>query len=298
MDTKKDIYYTKKILSEWMGFKTSMCFEDISNKSTKMFGTYSMVYPFTNDCLKDFSKHVKSDGNVLCVASSGDHALWAILHGAKKVTTFDINILSYYYQALKIAAIRALTYEEFIKFFGILDGCYPIILDDVMFSKIVSYLEYDTKQYWEEIYNFLKVSNRCLADLFSSIFSPEENEYLQKNNYYLLKENLLNIKEVPFIYGDITNIPRKKLGKSKDVILLSNILRYSNGIDDEFISKINDCLAPNGVAQLTHLKLNYYNNRKDYINTYFTNLFFKAATHSYQVYYTKRSITGCLKKKG
>ena len=57
------------------------------------FKKYDSVYPYNNENINDYYSYFNYSGNVLSVASSGDHMLHAILAGSDDITLFDINIL-------------------------------------------------------------------------------------------------------------------------------------------------------------------------------------------------------------
>ena len=91
---------------------------NLNDNSRKRFSKYSKMYIMTTENLNGYYQNFDfKEKSVLTVTSSFDHALNAIFYGAKKVTTFDINRLSYYIANLKLAAVSALTYDEFVEFF-------------------------------------------------------------------------------------------------------------------------------------------------------------------------------------
>lgn len=63
-------------------------------------------------------EYVKEGDTVATVFGSGDFALDAVCHGAKKVVGFDINQIQYPIGALKIIAMGVLEPEEFYNFFS------------------------------------------------------------------------------------------------------------------------------------------------------------------------------------
>lgn len=60
------------------------------------FGCTESSYLWTNENMYLYDNEDLKDKKVLTVTSSGDHALNAILNGAKNIDSFDINLYSKY----------------------------------------------------------------------------------------------------------------------------------------------------------------------------------------------------------
>ena len=202
------------------------------------------------------------------------------LENVKSSDYFDINPFTKYYYELKIAAIKSLDYNEFLEFFCYED--YPKTFKKnkkafnlEMYKKISPYLKDDTKIFWDSLY--LEVSGIDIRN--SNLFSKDEeplrvikkaNNYLDEFNYNNLKNN---IKLTPNFYQ--SNIVRldKKLNKQYDIIMLSNIAQYIEGLFDknhlenlkEVILKLEDKLKDNGIIIVSYLYDIY--GRYDYNNT-------------------------------
>lgn len=242
------------------------------------FGTFCPIYTFSNEnisCtyrLTDF--HNK---DVLTVCSSGDHALSAILCGANKVDTFDINRLTKYFADLKRAAIITLSYDEFFDFLGDNDFYNDkTILDEKTYLKLCPLLDKDSVIFWDSMYNLYSKDGHLNAkNLFLQVpvpFYRSRNNaipFLSKERFLVLKRYLLK-KSFSFIESNLQNI-NKNTESTYDIIHLSNTVSYSN-IDSykDFIEKnIDPMLKPDGLAFIDYLFA--YLPDYDYPHTIFDN---------------------------
>lgn len=106
IELKKDVQKAVAIIS------------DNSKCSNCIYKEHSVIPIKGTENVKElFQKVDNSFQDCLMVTGSGDQILEAILHGAKNITSFDINRLAPYGLELKWAAIQALSYEEFLSFY-------------------------------------------------------------------------------------------------------------------------------------------------------------------------------------
>ena len=243
---------------------------------------FDFIYPFTTENIDGYLSKIDVDNkDVLTVCSSGDHVLNLILKGAKKIDTFDISPLSKYYLNLKIAGVKALEYKEFLDFFRYVD--YPKAFENnskafdfKKYLKISPYLDKYTRTFWDSLYmEFDGIELRENEFLFSRDEDKNRvlvniNAYLKEENYYKLK-SILNSKEydIKFYYNNMLELPNV-LKDKYDIIMLSNIPQYLNGIYEyksityclnkfrELIDKLSNKLNNNGL-----IVTNYYYNVKD-----------------------------------
>lgn len=163
------------------------------------------------------------------VSSSGDPGVEMAYQGFSNITCFDINFLSRHMLFFKIAAIKALNYQEFCQLF---QG----LLNPVLLEKIFSYLPNDTLYFFE---NILKMGNTYkIKNLFTHYFSKNTDRFFQKcqqnfsvyneQEFNEIKRNLQD-KNFKFIHLDIfcQEDVQKKLEKY-DFIYLSNILFFAS----------------------------------------------------------------------
>lgn len=232
----------------------------LDDESRKRFSKYSKMYIMTTENIDGYYKYFDfKDKKVLVPTSSFDHALNAILKGASEVDTFDINRLSFYISNLKLAAVKSLTYNEFINFF----------LSDNPFNyetyiKICQYLDNDIIDYFNTIYKHFNYNGKIIKDSFLFHHGHKnlikDNTYLLNNNYDILKEKVKNTKIV-FINTSLLKL-RKKINKKYDLIFLSNISDYAKSFFKEnylekyfnFIkNNISKLLNKGGIIQLAYI---------------------------------------------
>lgn len=199
---------------------------DLNDLSRKRFSKYSKMYIMTTENINGYYQYLCFQGkSVLTVTSSFDQALNAILYGARKVTTFDINKLSFYIANLKLAAVKSLTYDEFVEYFL---GNNPFNYET--YKKIMPFLNKKVRDYFNEIYKYYRYNGYAIKNSF--LFhhghknNLEDNSYLLDDNYNILKEKIKDT-QVEFINCSILDLPKKLKKKRYDLILLSNISDYA-----------------------------------------------------------------------
>lgn len=289
---------------------------DQNGSLSSEFGIYSKCYLHTTENIKNFLEFCSIEGkDVLTVAGSGDQLLNAYALGAKRVDVFDINILTQYTLDFKISAVLALDYDEFISFFFTSKG---ILLDPKTFSKVYTYLNEDTKEFFTRLINKYgneKATSFIYYSIYPSFYKMRNmNVYLDEENYYKLKE-ILKHKTYNFIRTDILNL-KDKLDKKYDVIMFSNI---SDSIDkifnthgDESLKKYKRLiheyvkyLKSYGIIEAGYVYENYckhgnqssfsYKNQRQKIFT--TDEFYSLYVPGYDLYSSKDSIIYYAKKK-
>lgn len=219
---------------------------DPYNKSS-YFNKYGKIYYSNNERINYYYEKFNYDGNILCVASSGDHMLHSLLNGSKDITLFDINRLTKYFCMLKLAGIKTLSYEEFFNYFSIET---LNINDKRLYTKIRNALSREDKYFWDEIIKEGLSLNNFYKDYNSTIH--KNNIYHDKDIYYVLKKIANNPNNISFIESDLFELP-SKLDKDKKFssIFLSNISDY---VDTDKVKKLleeelRDFLIKEGLIQ-------------------------------------------------
>jgi hypothetical protein len=203
------------------------------------FSKYSLIYPFTTENLSGYFDQINfKDRKVLTVTASGDHALNAILYGAKEVCTFDINRFTKYYLALKKAAILYLDYAAYICFFS---GMSDLYLDKHIYKMIRNGVDDSSKIFWDSLfdeYNINDISYALLRNKYTDI------EELRKFNPYLIEDKFLKLKmkiekfDFSFMESNILNLSEYLNDLKFDLILLSNINDYIYQLyNNEYLSE-------------------------------------------------------------
>lgn len=192
------------------------------------FHTESFIYKETNEELNKIDDLLLNKDKVLSVIGSGDQILNTLLTNPTRVDAFDISSFPKYFLKLKIAAIKSLTREEYIKFFfatteTTLDEYY----DDLFFDKISKELDEETREFWDYLFQYNDWYDIYESTLFSSEsateeFAVERNKYLEEDEYYKLKE-ILKTADINFIESNLLDL---KVEDTYDLIYLSNIIEY------------------------------------------------------------------------
>lgn len=185
------------------------------------FSNMGKVYSWTNEEFQMYPIDNLNDKKVLTITSSGDHALDAILKGAKNIDSIDINVFCKYYSALKIAMIKKYDYRKFyemLKSFTSddIDLCRMKILDEV--SIFLTEREID---FWSKYSEFKEKSYRNI--FYYQPFDSRLNSYGCEEKYNSLKEKLDDVI-INYYDGDIIYSTDILKNKSYDCIYLSNIL--------------------------------------------------------------------------
>ncbi len=216
----------------------SNTFDIINNlTSSKKYSKYCQIYSFTTENISGYYEYFDfKDKKVLTICASGDHVFNAILLGANYITCFDINLLSKYYFNLKRICINFLSYEEFIEYFML--GTSEVnnnVFNYNLYLKISRYIDEDTKLFWDSIYSeynndgfYIRHSNLFNNKYDNTDLKVNSNTYLTKEKFDLLKRNILLV-QVEFINSNITDL-MNKLNKKYDIIMLSNLSDYINGM--------------------------------------------------------------------
>ena len=188
-------------------------------------GRFDVIYPFTSENIAGYMEDLDlTDKKIITVTASSDHILNAIAQGALDITTFDINPETRFYMELKLAGVKRLEYEDFLKIF-LLDNSMSLNKEIIM-SLITSR---DCQYYWEEKYRenknnglLLKKSSVFYRKYFNTKSKLKQNIYLNKSKYQQVQKRLEEVK-INFINTDLKNLHLK--GEYDDMFL-SNISDY------------------------------------------------------------------------
>lgn len=199
----------------------------IMASSKLKFGNHSFIYTFTNECIKKYLTFFDlRNKEILTVTGSGDHIL-NMLIDVEVVDTFDINVYAYYFYVLKSYALITLELDEYLDFF--LDK--NLNYDKKIFNKIKE--NWKNEIYIRDFFDYIfKNNNIKHTQLFTNnnyekrLEFIENNRYLEEENYYILKNSLLN-KNIRFINSNLTKL---NLDKKYDYIFISNITDYLNNM--------------------------------------------------------------------
>lgn len=200
--------------------------DEILTSHDLTFGDLSFIYTFTNENIRKYlSLFNLENKDILTVTGSGDHVLNMLL-SVDKIDTFDINLFAHYFFILKKYAVAALELDEYLDFFSMDTSDFDI----KKFRKIKQIWqdEKDALYFFEYIFHSKNSSNLKNTSLFVSNKKEgkeeniERNLYLDEENYYKLKRNILD-KQITFHHSNIKSL---RLEEKFDYIFMSNITDY------------------------------------------------------------------------
>lgn len=209
------------------------------------YGRYSKLYAFTTENIGGYySKISFLKRKVLTVCGSGDHVLNAILLGCNNIDTFDINIFTYYFLKLKMAAVKTLSYTEFLDYFLLENNLNA--MNYQLFQKVKKELTNEILNFWEALYKEVGYDGIRLrnSSLFHNLYDTNQkklmsNLYLEEDNFKKLKEKM-KLEKVTFIESSLLNL-MDKCNENYDLIFLSNISDYlSSMFSDNLLENYND----------------------------------------------------------
>ncbi len=189
------------------------------------FSKYSSIYSFSTENLSYLEK-INLDGKeVLTVTGSFDQTFNLIYEGAKKICNFDTNVNTIFYAQLKMAAMKAFSYQEYLQFFF---G--ESKMDYGMYQRLIPFLEEPFLEYWDSIYQLFSNDGNAL---FKSklIEAPSNikntilgNPYLYSEENYEQTKSRLDDVEISFTEKDVLEIGEGS--DTYDAMFFSNIESY------------------------------------------------------------------------
>ena len=239
----------------------------------KFFGKYSKLYLMTTENIAGILNNVTTSGKkVLTVAGSGDHVLESVLHGAEDITCFDINPFSFNQVDLKLAAIKSLSYEEFLKFFNIRKlNDENRFFDHTLFEKLSSNLNDQSCNFYSYLYDYYnndvkKIKKNIYYNfLYNLNHMKTMCNYLKKENYYEVKDRI-DDTTINYLESDFRKL-RNNLNNKYDLILLSNINDYidelyGNFYISEFYNNVME--LTNNLNSFGTIQIAYFYTHLDY----------------------------------
>lgn len=233
------------------------------------FKGYALLYSMTTENISAFiNKYDLRGKKVLTVSGSGDQRYNCLLRGASEVVCFDVNPLVDLHLRLKETAIRELSHEEFLKFFGVkLRNKDNSALDKSIYYKLRDYLDDDVTLFYDFVINEFR------GDSFGRVYYAFSYEYgsmvrlsnyLSKDNYRKMPE-LISENGINHINANIATLPYLLDGEKFDMILLSNISDYihyfygDNHMEmyKEVVDQLVDNLYDGGIMEVGYIYNEY-----------------------------------------
>ena len=190
---------------------------------------YEGLYTFGTEDMATYYQQFTATDSFLTIGASGDQVVNAINTGAKVIDVYDSNRLCRHAVFLKLAAIQALSYEEFQEYYQ--------TFSPFLFVKIAEYLSEEELAYWGTLYSMYGPNNLNGGKVLKSllfVYKRLENDLIRKINPYLDPTNYEKVKSliksvtINYIDSDLYGLPSHIQGKNYDVINLSNIYEYLN----------------------------------------------------------------------
>lgn len=194
---------------------------------------YESLYTNATEDMATYYKEFNTTNSFLTIGASGEQVANAINAGAKTIDVYDSNRLCRHALYLRLAAIQALSLEEFLEYYK--------TFSPLLFVKIANYLNEEELMYWGTIYSMFGekslIGGHMIEKLLFTYKRLDEelvrkiNPYLNPNNYERLK-TLISSVTINYIDSDLYSLPKHITEKSYDVINLSNIYEYLNYSND------------------------------------------------------------------
>lgn len=251
------------------------------NKQIITSQDYKQIHMFSTENITGITENIDfTNKDILTVQSSGDQFFNINLYNTKTVDVFDNNPYTNLIFHLKLAAIQALSLQEFLDFF------FPKakVLKNKLFS-LKTYLKIRQNfqnQFCLSFWDNLFFNHPTINIYHSNVFTQEHynkkitiacNPYLKnESNYNLLKQKLKN-KIINYYQLDIIKDTLNSSNKY-DYIYLSNILdclllesetEYTNQIKTTINKLTTNNLKENGKIIISYLYCyldDYWDNQK------------------------------------
>lgn len=226
---------------------------------------YQDLYVNATEDMATYFKEFKVTNSFLTIGASGEQVVNAINSGAKVIDVYDSNRLCKHALFLRLAAIKALSYEEFIEYYK--------TFSPFLFVKIAEYLPEEELAYWGTLYRMFGQNNLNSGQIINNLLFTYKrldkelvrkiNPYLNPDNFYKLKE-IIDAVTIHYIDSDLYGLPKHISENTYDVINLSNIYEYLNYSNDTrfkharkfrnfVMNELYPHLNPNGTILVSYL---------------------------------------------
>lgn len=194
---------------------------------------YESLYTSATEDMATYYKEFTTTNSFLTIGASGEQVANAINAGAKTIDVYDSNRLCRHALFLRLAAIQALSLEEFIEYYN--------TFSPFLFVKIADYLSEEELMYWGTLYSMFGKDNLNGGHVLEKLlftYKRLDEDLIRKINPYLNPDNFNKLKSlissviINYIDSDLYGLPSHITDKSYDVINLSNIYEYLNYSND------------------------------------------------------------------
>lgn len=194
---------------------------------------YESLYTNATEDMATYYKEFKETKSFLTIGASGEQVANAINSGAKIIDVYDSNKLCKHALYLRLAAIQALTLDEFMEYYK--------TFSPFLFVKIADYLSEEELMYWGTLYSMFGTNNLQSGQIIKKLlftYKRLDEELIKKINPYLNPDNFNKLKKlistvtINYIDSELYGLPKHIQDKTYDVINLSNIYEYLNYNND------------------------------------------------------------------
>lgn len=206
----------------------------------KPFSSHSAIYSFTNEKANSeiYRKTLENKEKILTIIGSGDQIFNSVLLGSKDITATDISNFTEYYFNLKLAAVKALTYDEYLEFFNLKSRkC----LSKELYEKVLPFLDRETAYFWSVLFSLHNTSKIRKSDFFMPANIKDyvkNNPYLSSRHNYATLKSKINDVNIKIVIGNIFALIGT-LRNGYDLINASNIMDYHFG--SEYLFFLEQC---------------------------------------------------------
>ncbi|MBQ8451371.1 MAG: DUF3419 family protein [Clostridia bacterium] len=218
-------------------FKDQVTFQEFSQ-------CFNQAYLFSNENLTEYFSHVDvKNKKVATVGSSGDQVFNLLYYGCKDITLMDRSLFFEQFVELKKAAIKNLSYIEFMEYIT------GKIFDVKIYQKISHDLNKRAQVFWDFLFlnhdeiehvipNIFQHGGYCLNGAAGSEF------YCKEESFNALKEILKsNDYKINYVTSDLSDFSQRLGNNQFDLIMLSNIYDHVSG--NVFFKSVNSLLNNN-----------------------------------------------------
>lgn len=188
----------------------------------------SIIYKTTNEDVRSYLNLLKDKEKIFSITASGDQILNSILVGSKDITACDVSHFPNYFLALKVAAVKSLSLEDYLNFFVMTDE-ENMEFSDKYYDELRSNLDKNSLEFWDHLFGFFDGNEIYNSSLFSrEVYTlkhfKERNPYLEEENYKLLRKRLHDTT-IRYVNANLGNSDLS-FNESYDLVNLSSIMYY------------------------------------------------------------------------
>ena len=193
------------------------------------------MYVYATEMVSHYYERLGLKGKrVLTVVGSGDQVINALYCGASEVVGYDINRNALYICELKMAAIKTLSYQEFLRFFS--ESKIGFAYD--IYKKVRPLLSRNCQTYFDRLYRGVGKTGLGISSYFRNrnwlidkTKRKKINAYLANAVAYRKMRSILESNKPRLIVGSVLELATNKrlIGKKFNLINLSNIPNYLAG---------------------------------------------------------------------